>query len=114
MWLDELCAACYDALRDLLERHPDDDRTRDVVLQNLCVQVTGRNCTPEELAYLRADGLAAFEVLLHGYLQERRDLQGDAGAFILPPSGVVRVVNGTFRPVMTAEPARVAVPAAPR
>ena len=60
-------------------------------LQRACLQLTGRNSTPEELRQLRMEGDAAWQVLIEGYLQEQLLLvTPGAGQSITPPWGVVR------------------------
>ena len=102
MWLERLCERIYDQMKHALHHQAETHHVLHL-LQTICVQVTGRNSTREEQLYLQQGGLLAFEVLLHGYLMERRDFERPAGpASMLPPSGVVHLVRGELQPVGTA------------
>ncbi|WP_157448744.1 hypothetical protein [Deinococcus peraridilitoris] len=88
-------------MKSLLSASPRDERRIHDVLQDLCVQLTGRNSTACEQQYLQSGGLVEFDVLLHGYLHERRDLFRPAEQqSITPPEGVVRQVGRQLKPVM--------------
>lgn len=101
MWLEALCERHHDEVSRLTSLSRCEEDHLQAALQQVCVQLTGRNATSQEWAYLRHEGLVAFEVLLHGYLIERREqLRQDGHVALLPPSGVVRVSpDGQFRPV---------------
>ena len=100
MWLEALCERHHDEIALLVSMPQRDEDALFGALQRICVQLTGRNCTRHEWDYLKQEGLIAFEVLLHGYMLERREaLRPDRWRSILPPGGVVRAAAGQYRPV---------------
>ena len=100
MWLERFCESIYNDMKHCLSLGMDGEHARANLLHNLCIQLTGRNSTTEEQQYLRSGGLLEFEVLLHGYLMERRDWFRSSGPVSLtPPCGVVRKVGNKFKPV---------------